>query len=185
MCEHTPVPGDHQGCWQLQPFIPQRPRAHPQGGSTGSEEKCAPPASALPLALPQAPTLHPTGQIIYSLQAPAAHQDHSQLLGRQPLAEITFQLSSAAPGPLSRPGQGRHVNWTAKLSEGLVGAALGSPSSSYRHPCLHLLTAGVPAWEGGLQASVGNSAPDYRLGLSPASEGAHFSWAISGRSLKL
>ena len=64
---------------------------------------------------------------MYSLQVPAAHQDHSQLPSGQPLIEITFQLSSAAPSPLSRPGQGCHDNWAAKLTEGLVGAALGSP----------------------------------------------------------
>lgn len=65
---------------------------------------------------------------MYPLQAPPAHQDHSELGSGRPLIGITFQLSSAAAGPPSRPGQECRANWAAKLSGGLVGATLGSPT---------------------------------------------------------
>lgn len=64
---------------------------------------------------------------MYPLQAPPAHQDQPQLGSGRPLVGINFQLSSAAAGPPSRPGQERCANWVAELSGGLVGANLGSP----------------------------------------------------------
>lgn len=64
---------------------------------------------------------------MYPLQAPPAHQDQPQLGSGRPLVGITFQLSSAAAGPPSGPGQECRANWVAELSGGLVGANLGSP----------------------------------------------------------
>lgn len=84
---------------------------------------------------------------MYALRVPPAHQDHSQLAGGRPLIEITFQLSSAAPGPLSGPGPERRANWAAKLSQGLRE----QPPLPTLRPCGSTASSPGPRSEGGWQ----------------------------------
>ena len=124
---------------------------------------------------------------MYPLQAPPAHQDQSQLGSGRLLVGITFQLSSAAASPPSRPGRERRANWAAELSGGLVGANSGSPifclpvstTPRFGGPCMGRGGGGTP--EAGTGSCVSMNCP----GLGPASVGARISWTSSGRSLKL
>lgn len=125
---------------------------------------------------------------MYPLQAPPAHQDHSQLGSGRHLIGITFQLSSAAASPPSGPGWERCANWAAKLSGGLVGANSASSilclpvsiTSSLRGPL-----RGMERWRGTLEAGTGSSLSMNCLGLGPVPKAAHFSWTSSDRSVNL
>ena len=125
---------------------------------------------------------------MYPLQAPPAHQDHSQLGSGRHLIGITFQLSSAAASPPSGPGRERCANWAAKLSGGLVGA--NSASSILCLPVfisswLQGSLRGMERWRGTLEAGTGSSLSVNSLGLGPVPKAARFSWTSSDRSINL
>ena len=125
---------------------------------------------------------------MYLLQAPPAHQDHSQLGSGRHLIGITFQLSSAAACPPSGPGRECRANWAAKLSGGLVGANSASSLLYLTVSIASSLRGSLRGMErserrvgGTLEAGTGSSVSMNCLGLGPVPKAARFSWTSSDR----